>query len=406
MPRGDPMRILLLLATVGCLALGQTQLVLYSQGLALVEEERAFLLEKEGVLELQSFPRETLWESLAVEGVEIKALRALEVRGWSMEDLLGKEVTVQTGTLAFRGILRTILPEGLVLETPEGVKVVRDYLWLSGPKFVELSPVQALLFYKAEEGGTKTLRFRYLARGFSWKAVYDADFSEGTLRLFGKAVVQNATGRDFSDVKLVLIAGEIYGAQPELGVRALAFAPAAPAQAFEYYRYDLPGLWNLPQGTLVLPLVSAEFPATQVFRLSGEKVETLIQFVAPEILPAGEARVYAEGIFVGADAIPHTPKGAEVELRLGSAFDLKAQRIVVKREKLGENLFLETRRILIFSSKEKAVTVEAMEALPGYWRILHATLPYEILDAQRVKFAILVEALGKAELEYTVEWRY
>jgi len=399
------MRALFLLAAVGSLAFGQTQLVLYPQGLALVEEERVFLLEEEGVLELRGFPRETLWESLSVEGVEVRALRPLEARGWSLEELLGEEITVQTDTMAFRGILRAILPEGLVLETPEGVKVVRDYLWLSGPKFVEPSPIQSLLFYEAEEGSTKTLRFRYLARGVSWKAVYDADFSEGTLRLLGKAVVQNSTGRDFSDVKIVLIAGEIYGAEPELALRAMALAPT-PTPAFEYHRYDLPGLWDLSQGTLVLPLVSAEFPATQVFRLSGEKVETLIQFVAPEILPAGEARVYVEGIFVGADTIPHTPKGAGIELRLGSAFDLKAQRVVVKREKLGENLFLETRRILISSSKEKAVTVEAIEDLPGYWRILSATLSYEILDAQRVKFVIPVDALGKAELEYTVEWQY
>jgi len=405
MPRGDLVRALLLLATVGCLALGQTQLVLYSQGLALVEEERAFLLEEEGVLELRGFPRETLWESLSVEGVEVKALRPREVRGWSLEELLGQEITVQTGTLAFRGILRAILPEGLVLETPEGVKVVREYLWISGPKFAEPFPTQALLFYRAQEVGMKTLRFRYLARGLSWKVVYDADFSEGILRLQGKAVLQNSTGRDFSDVKIVLVAGEIYGAEPELGVRAMALAPAS-APAFEYHRYDLPGRWDLPQGTVALPLISAEFPATQVFRLSGEKVETLVQFVAPEILPAGEARVYAEGIFVGADTISHTAKGEEVELRLGMAFDLKAQRVVVKREKLGENLFLETRRILISSSKERRVTVEVVEDLPGYWRILSATLSYEILDAQRVKFAIPVEASGKAELEYTVEWRY
>lgn len=405
MPRGNLVRALFLFAAVGCLALGQTQLVLYSQGLALVEEERAFPLEEEGVLELRGFPKETLWESLAVEGVEIKALRPLEVRGWSMEELLGKEVTVQTDNLALRGILRTILPEGLVLETPDGVKVVREYLWISGPKVAELSPIQALLFYRSQEAGTKTLRFRYLARGLSWKVAYDADFSGETLRILGKAVVQNATGRDFSNVKLVLVAGEVYEAAPELKLRAMALSPA-PTPAFEYYRYDLPGLWDLPQGMVVLTLVSAEFSASQVFRLFGENVEILIQFEAREILPAGEVRVYAEGIFVGADTLPYTPKGAEVELRLGRAFDLKAERTVVKREKLGENLFLETRRILLSSGKEKAVTVEAIEELPGYWRILNATLSYEILDAQRVKFAIPVEALGKAELEYTVEWQY
>jgi hypothetical protein len=52
------------------------------------------------------------------------------------------------------------------------------------------------------------------------------------------------------------------------------------------------------------------------------------------------------------------------------------------------------------------VEVEVIETLSGYWRILSSSLPYEILDAQRVKFAVPVAAGSETSLEYTVEWHY
>lgn len=50
--------------------------------------------------------------------------------------------------------------------------------------------------------------------------------------------------------------------------------------------------------------------------------------------------------------------------------------------------------------------MEVVETLSGYWRILSSTLPYEILDAQRIKFVVPVPKEGQTLLEYTVEWRY
>ncbi|MGB9861176.1 MAG: DUF4139 domain-containing protein, partial [Candidatus Bipolaricaulaceae bacterium] len=66
----------------------------------------------------------------------------------------------------------------------------------------------------------------------------------------------------------------------------------------------------------------------------------------------------------------------------------------------------ETWRITLNSAKSEGVEVEVIETLSGYWRILNSSLPYEVLDAQRVKFAVPVPAEGEASLEYTVEWHY
>lgn len=404
------MLILGLLGILGVMAVSQTNLVLYPTGTALVEEERSIKLAQEGILELTGFPRETLWETLVVEGMEILSLRPVSRQAWSLQNLLGKEITVQTKVGTFRGVLRDILEEGLVVETEEGVVVVREYLWLQGPSYTPASQTQALLHYRAEEPGEKIVRFRYLARGLTWRISYDAEFAGDTLTVLGKAVLQNDTGVGFGNAKVTLIAGETRGPAKDTGVRTLALAPEAtpaPVEAFEYYRYDLPGTLDLPQGRTVLPLVHALLPAIKFYRFAGGAVTVGVRFNTKEtIFPAGEVRVYAEGIFVGADTVAYLPKGKDAEFIVGVAFDLSGTRVQLRRERIGENLFHDTWRITLSSAKEEKAEVEVIETLSGYWRILSASLPYEILDAQRVKFVVPVAPRGETPVEYTVEWRY
>lgn len=402
------MSVLWLLGLVGFLAFGQTQVVLYSSGLALVEEVRTLPALAEGTLELSGFPAGILWETFSVDGLEVLSLRPLSFGKWSLGELLGKEVTVQTPAGAFRGTLRELSSDGLVLETEDGLVVIRDYLWLRGPAYQPLPKTQALLRYRAAEPGEKALRFRYLTSGLGWKIAYDADFSGNSLKIRGKALVQNATGVEFPKAAVTLVAGEIRRPEGSPTLRALAAQPEAqPFAAFEYYRYDLPGTWDLPKGDIVIPLVQAELSARKFYRFSGGPVEVRVRFNTDEtILPGGEIRLYADGIFVGADTIPYLPKGKDAELLLGAAFDLQGQRTQIKRERIGENLFRETWRITLSSAKSEGVEVEVIETLSGYWRILSSSLPYEVLDAQRVKFAVPVPAEGEASLEYTVEWYY
>lgn len=403
------MGLLLLLgaAAWGTVALGQAELVLYSSGLALVTETRVLPLAEEGALALSGFPAETLWETLTAEGLEVLALRPLPSQTWSLARLLGQEITVQTELGPVRGILREIAAEGLVLESEEGLVIVREYQAIQGPKYEPPPKTQAILYYRAPEPGQKGVRFRYLARGFSWNVTYDAELMGENLEILAKAVISNDAGVDFPQAKVTLVAGEIRAPAKEAGVRALALAPGAgPSKAFEYYRYDLPGTWDVLRGDVTLALFSSFVPATKLYRFAGNGVEIHLIFIADSVLPAGEMRVYAEGIFAGASAIPHTPAGKEVDLWVGNAFDLKGERVQVAQERLGEDLFRGTWRITLWSTKGEDVEVEVIEALPGYWRILSSTFPYEVLDAGRVKFVVPVPKGGETSLEYTVEWHY
>lgn len=393
-----------LLVAVAITAAGQTGLVLYSSGLAMVEEVRRITVAEEGLLALCGFPGDTLWETLMIEGLEVVSLRPLPRESWGLAKLVGQEVTVQTKTGAFRGVLRAIIPEGLVLETDAGVVVVREYEWLRGTQYQPIPETQVVVRYLAAAPGEKALRFRYLARGLAWTISYDAEFFGGGLRISGKASINNDTGLDFPATKIALVAGEVRLPRVETKARVLTMAPA-PVEAFEYYRYDLPGFWEVPQGLLAIPLVETNVPARKLYRLSGQGVEVRVRFTADTVLPGGEMRVYAEGILVGTSNISHTPQGKEVELFVGTAFDLSGERVQLRRERLGEDLFRESWRITLRSAKKEDVGVEVIENLYGYWRILSSTLPYEVLDAQRIKFVVPVPGGSEALLEYTVEWR-
>ena len=388
------------------------RLVLYSQGLALVEEQREFTLSPEGTLVIGDLPQGILLESLAIEGLTVLSLAPSASIPDQLGGLEGKYVEVISPAGTFRGRVISAGDGGLTLATQSGLVFIRDYQAIRFP-YPPRAAVEVR--YQAETAGTKALTLRYLARGLSWSAHYRAVLGEGTMELVGTATLANDTGLPFPGATVELIAGEVYTPAPEAGayeVRALVAAPPPPAAvspAGEYHRYSLPGTVDLGPGTVLVPLASAALPYERIYRFQGGVVETVIRFrntVQP--LPAGEVSFYEEGgrLFVGAASIGHTPVGEEVELAIGAAFDLTGERTQVSHVRLAEDLYRDTYRIVIRSAKEAPVTVEVLESLTGSWTITHSSLPYEVVDAHTVLFRLSVPAEGEADLSYTVEWSY
>jgi len=400
----------LLLGALAFQLLGAPTLVLYPQGLALVEESRTVNLENEGTLVFDHLPHGLLLDSFTVEGVDVLAVRPVLPSSLTPDGLVDEIVEVTSGGATVRGRLLSFDGDVLVLATESGLVILSGYQRIVAP----LPDREAVeVKYVAGAAGQRELTLRYLTRGISWQASYRALLSGDTLALVGLAELTNLTGIEFPGAQVELIAGEVYAPSGELAdVRALAYAPppeAGPSQAFEYHRYALPGPVDIGQGTVVVPYVAAVFPCQQIYRFQGGAVETVLRFVNTALpLPAGEVWVYDEGgsLFVGASSIGHTPVGEEVELTVGAAFDLTGERTRVSHARLGEDLNRDTYRIVIRSAKDETVGVEVVETLPGTWTITQSSLPYEKVDAQTVLFRLEVPAEGEAELRYTVEWRY
>lgn len=121
--------------------------------------------------------------------------------------------------------------------------------------------------------------------------------------------------------------------------------------------------------------------------------QALVNEVRSMDLPRGVVRAYQESLdgstlFIGEDRLDHTPRDAEVELRMGEAFDLGVERRMISREQTGKNTLTYTWEIKIRNSKDEVQRVLVEEAVHGDWRITASSHPHEKVDARRVRFTL------------------
>jgi hypothetical protein len=95
-------------------------------------------------------------------------------------------------------------------------------------------------------------------------------------------------------------------------------------------------------------------------------------------LPAGKIRVYKKDDgqsqqFVGEDRIEHTPREERVKLRLGQAFDVRADRRQTDFEILTSTLWESAWEIKIRNHKDEAIVVELREPMGGDWEVLDSS---------------------------------
>ena len=131
-------------------------------------------------------------------------------------------------------------------------------------------------------------------------------------------------------------------------------------------------------------------------------------------LPAGNIRVYQQdtdgsALLIGENTIDHTPKGEDVRLYLGNAFDLVGERTQTSFNLVSGNVLEETYEIRLRNHKESgSVEVRVPEHLFRWsnWEILSASMDYEQLDSNTIEFRPQVEAGGEAVIKYTVRYTW
>jgi hypothetical protein len=139
------------------------------------------------------------------------------------------------------------------------------------------------------------------------------------------------------------------------------------------------------------------------------KNETAVGLGMP--MPAGVVRVYqadSKGStqFVGEDRIGHTAKDETLNLRIGTAFDVVAERKQVDFRKIAANVYEMEFEVVIRNHKTMPVTVEVNEPLGGTWRILRSSHEWTKSDAWAAQFNLPVAADGTTTLNYRVQVTY
>jgi hypothetical protein len=113
-----------------------------------------------------------------------------------------------------------------------------------------------------------------------------------------------------------------------------------------------------------------------------------------------------QAIFVGEDAIRHTPKNESVKLALGQAFDVTARGKQTDFKVLTRQTFESAYEIEFKNAKSEPVTVILAQTVPGDWKMMQESMAHEKPDAFTALWQVTVPAQGSARLTYRVRVKY
>ncbi len=285
----------------------------------------------------------------------------------------------------------------------------------------------------------------YLTQNLSWRADYvlvlAADDARGDLS--GWVTLDNQSGTSFDRAELRLVAGDVQRITPpapvpppmvemaEEAADASGSAPAFQQEAlFEYHLYALQRPTDLrdkeQKQVSLLEAPGVQLQKKLVFRgidyalrtrfgeaLKNTKATVYVVLDNAEAhglgmpLPQGIVRVYKADQsgalqFVGEDHIDHTPRDEKVEVRLGEAFDVVADRRQMDYRALGRCTGESEWQIDLRNHKDTAERVEVIEPVSGDWKIIRSSHPGEKREAHELVFSVEVPARGSVKLEYRV----
>jgi hypothetical protein len=286
----------------------------------------------------------------------------------------------------------------------------------------------------APRGGTLPLELSYMTGGMSWHAEYVAVVAddEQSMELTGWVSIENRSGATYPDAGLKLVAGDVHRApQPAAaekwgrGVHMMATADGAAFEErafFEYHLYELERRTTLADQEIkqLALFETATTPVEKVFRYDamrgGERVEVLIKAKNESAvglgmpLPAGTVRAMkadrdGQLEFVGEDRIEHTPRGEEIEVLLGKAFDIVAERTIKDHRRISDRIREDTFEITLRNRKSEAVEILVIERPHGSWEIIESSHPHEKVEAFKIEFTVTVPADETTVIRYTTRTR-
>jgi hypothetical protein len=369
-------------------------------------------------------------------------------------------VTLDDGTL-FNGTLLSGSGSDIILQQADGQVVylsgskVRSIAFPSLPDGLITRPTLRWLLQSAA-GGPQQVELTYLAGGINWTADYNVllNSDNSALDLNGWVTLTNSSGAAYREALVKLVAGDV-NRLPEPGMaadgmlmeeRAYAAAPAPQVEQREFFEYKLyeiqrPVTIGNNETKQVEFVTAAGVPAATFYVYDGSPpfygyygpntdqyygqtgvtdVQNWLEFTTGEdagvgaALPAGRIRVYQEdtdgaALLIGENTIDHTPKGEDLRIFLGNAFDLVGEHTQTNFQIIGRNVIEETYEIRLRNRKDdQAVEIRVPEHLFRWsnWDIVNASDSFEKLDASTIEFRVTVPPGGEKVITYTVRYTW
>jgi hypothetical protein len=296
-------------------------------------------------------------------------------------------------------------------------------------------------------GGTShRVEASYLAGALSWHADYvlTVGRDDKAADVDGWVTLTNGSGTALRNAKLQFVAGDLNRVRQERGRADLAQNAAMERSAsksmveetfseYHLYSLDRKSTINNNETKQLTLLGGTAVPIEKRYVVNGQSfyyrnqqnpgaplkdvVQVFYQFKNEQRsglgmpMPAGVVRVYQHdskgGVqFVGEDNIGHTPKDETLNLKIGNAFDVVAERKQIDFEKIAANVYEVEYEVTLRNHKSSAVSIEVNEPIGGTWRILTSSHPATKTDAWAAQFRVPVASDATSVLRYRVRVTY
>ncbi|NOZ70525.1 MAG: DUF4139 domain-containing protein [Chloroflexi bacterium] len=442
-------------------------LTVYNSNIALIKENRQFDLKKGiNIVKVDDVPSSIIPETVHFrsltdpDAVVLEQNYEYDIVGSQklLEKYIDKNIELVTddGTL-YSGKLLSGANDVILQNKDGGIQVIkfnqiRQYSFPALPEGLITKPTLVWMV-DASKAGKQDTEIAYLSNGLNWEANYVLLLSSDSksLDLNGWITLDNQSGATFKDARLKLVAGDINRA-PAMKQAGMAMeetmivrAPAPQVEQrefFEYHLYEIqrPVTIKNNQTKQVEFVTARDVPAEKSYVYDGSipfqpygpvldpgygstgntKVTVRLSFNTGKEgvnaqLPRGVIRLYqadtdGSPLLIGEDTIDHTPKGEDVSLTIGQAFDLVGERTQTDFRRLGDKVIEESYSIELRNQKEdEDVTIKVVEHLfrGTNWEITKASDEnFTKVDSHTIEWLVPVKAQGKATLTYTVRYTF
>ena len=282
----------------------------------------------------------------------------------------------------------------------------------------------------------------YLAGNLSWNSDYvlTVGRDDKAADLDGWVTLVNNSGTAFHNARLQLVAGDLNRIQPAaapMPARDMAMNKAVRAEQFAQENFSEYHLYTLGRKTSVEDketkqislLQGSAIPVEKRFVVNGQNyyyhnqyspgspikdnVMVFYKFRNEEKsglgmpMPAGNVRVYQKDskgniLFVGEDRIDHTPKDENLNIHIGTAFDVISERKQTDYKHIDTHIWEMEFEITVRNHKDTPVTVEVNEPIGGDWEMLTSSYKYTKTAAFAAQFNVPVAANGASVLKYRI----
>jgi len=430
-----------------------TDMTIYNQNFATVRTNLSIMLDKGlNIYKFADIPSGIQPTSVHLEPVKASDKVVILLQNYEydlantskiLNKYLDKSVSliVKSGDM-YNGILKSFDYDTIVIENSmSGIHMVnRDEIQTIDlaemPKNFYTKPTLNWELYSNKTGNTEC-KLSYITNGISWNAQYVGvlDNDDEKLNLSSWISLENNSGKAFEEVTLKLMAGNVHLA-PKYdnyareaislqGEGKGGYEPPVMTEKdfFEYHLYTLENktvdISNNQQKQLSL-FDPVDVKVKKIYRFNanqGENIDVLISFKNDEQsglgipLPMGKIRIFKTQYndapeFVGEDNLEHTPRNEEVEIKIGSAFDIKGECILMESIRPSQKTREEKYECELRNQKDEPVTIEVMKYLGTNWTITSSDIKYTKEDAYTVRFDVQVPAEDKVNFDFTVLYKY